>query len=335
MIDKTVRCPGGTAWRAVDIAWGADGRWRNRGPGRGRRIGGTMSQPRTTKRPANKTATKQTSGQEDHSQENHGEENGGQQDDLAAAGSAGNSWHGRSGCCAVAALPGRGRDADARPAEAPGRPGALLLNENYVHLPLKVAMHAVNPLQRLRVMRARMERLTDEDDGGRVAVPSARCRASSTRSATCTPTTCCRCRSREDRVPAVHDREVLRRGRAEHYLITRTVTGYQAPQFGRRCRGDALERYADRPRGRAQRRHVRRQQRRRQPGPRPGVADPAPAGHPGPAGRGLGDPELRRPRRLGPGTARAVEGHHEPPADDGPGRNQRGVRRDGARSGLR
>jgi Peptidase family S41 len=34
----------------------------------------------------------------------------------------------------------------------------VLLEQNYVHLPLKSAMHAVNPLQRLRVMRARMER---------------------------------------------------------------------------------------------------------------------------------------------------------------------------------
>jgi Peptidase family S41 len=36
----------------------------------------------------------------------------------------------------------------------------LLLDQNYVHLPLKVAMHAVNPLQRLRLLRARLERQT-------------------------------------------------------------------------------------------------------------------------------------------------------------------------------
>lgn len=36
----------------------------------------------------------------------------------------------------------------------------VLLEQNYVHLPLKVAMHAVNPLQRLRVLRARLERQT-------------------------------------------------------------------------------------------------------------------------------------------------------------------------------
>ncbi|MET9629179.1 S41 family peptidase [Lentzea sp. NPDC006480] len=37
----------------------------------------------------------------------------------------------------------------------------LLLEQNYAHLPLKVAMHAVNPVQRLRVLRARLERQTD------------------------------------------------------------------------------------------------------------------------------------------------------------------------------
>ena len=38
----------------------------------------------------------------------------------------------------------------------------LLLEQNYVHLTLKVAMHAVNPVQRLRVLRARMDRQTQQ-----------------------------------------------------------------------------------------------------------------------------------------------------------------------------
>lgn len=37
----------------------------------------------------------------------------------------------------------------------------VLLEANYVHLPLKSAMHAVNPVQRLRLLRARLERQTD------------------------------------------------------------------------------------------------------------------------------------------------------------------------------
>jgi hypothetical protein len=36
----------------------------------------------------------------------------------------------------------------------------VLFEQNYVHLPLKIAMHAVNPVQRLRVLRARLDRET-------------------------------------------------------------------------------------------------------------------------------------------------------------------------------
>ena len=38
----------------------------------------------------------------------------------------------------------------------------LMLDGNYVHLPLKSAMHAVNPVQRLRLLRARLLRQTAE-----------------------------------------------------------------------------------------------------------------------------------------------------------------------------
>jgi Peptidase family S41 len=37
----------------------------------------------------------------------------------------------------------------------------VLLESNYVHLPLKAAMHAVNPVQRLRLLRARLGQQTD------------------------------------------------------------------------------------------------------------------------------------------------------------------------------
>lgn len=36
----------------------------------------------------------------------------------------------------------------------------VLLEQNYVHLPLKTALHAVNPVQRLRLLRIRLERQT-------------------------------------------------------------------------------------------------------------------------------------------------------------------------------
>ncbi|WFB06150.1 S41 family peptidase [Streptomyces sp. LX-29] len=41
----------------------------------------------------------------------------------------------------------------------------ILFEQNYVHLPLKIAMHAVNPVQRLRVLRRRLERQTPETMG--------------------------------------------------------------------------------------------------------------------------------------------------------------------------
>ncbi|MFI5693227.1 S41 family peptidase [Kribbella sp. NPDC051586] len=108
----------------------------------------------------------------------------------------------------------------------------LILGENYVHLPLKVAMHAVNPLQRLRVMRARMERQTDDTMQAEwmfhremssifhsvrdlhtnylLPVPFAGKIAF-------LPFMIEKCYGTDD---------------SEHYLITRTITGYQAPQFG-------------------------------------------------------------------------------------------------------
>ncbi len=38
----------------------------------------------------------------------------------------------------------------------------LLLERNFVHLELKTAMHAVNPLQRLRLLRVRLDRMRPE-----------------------------------------------------------------------------------------------------------------------------------------------------------------------------
>ncbi|WP_130447022.1 S41 family peptidase [Kribbella rubisoli] len=111
----------------------------------------------------------------------------------------------------------------------------LLLGENYVHLPLKVAMHAVNPLQRLRVLRARMERQTDDTmqeewmfhremssifhsvrdlhTNYLLPVPFAG-----------------KIAFLPFMIEKCYDPEDI--GGNEHYLITRTITGYQAPQFG-------------------------------------------------------------------------------------------------------
>ena len=45
----------------------------------------------------------------------------------------------------------------------------LLIEQNYAHLPLKVAMHAVNPVQKLRLLAARLDRQTKETMGAEPA----------------------------------------------------------------------------------------------------------------------------------------------------------------------
>jgi hypothetical protein len=49
----------------------------------------------------------------------------------------------------------------------------LLLNMNYVHLPLKRAMHAVDPIQRLKLMRFRLLEMKESEFAERPAIPSA------------------------------------------------------------------------------------------------------------------------------------------------------------------
>lgn len=107
----------------------------------------------------------------------------------------------------------------------------VLLEQNYVHLPLKVAMHAVNPVQRLRVMRARMERQTP-------ATMEAEWQFHHTMS------------SIFHSVRDLHTNYLLPApfagkiaflpfsiekcfdGDGELYLVTSVVTGFSAPQFG-------------------------------------------------------------------------------------------------------
>ena len=108
----------------------------------------------------------------------------------------------------------------------------LLLSENYVHLPLKVAMHAVNPLQRLRVLRARMARQTPATMGEEwlfhreMSSVFHSVRDLHTNYLLPVPFA-----GKIAFLPFMIEKCYDAAG-AEHYLITRTVTGYQAPQFG-------------------------------------------------------------------------------------------------------
>ncbi|MFB6724591.1 S41 family peptidase [Kribbella sp. NPDC056345] len=105
----------------------------------------------------------------------------------------------------------------------------LLLDQNYVHLPLKVAMHAVNPLQRLRVLRARMDRQAMEPEWlfhRRLSNIFHSVRDLHTNYLLPAPFAG-KIAFLPFMIEKCHDDDGT-----EHYLVTRTVTGYNAPQFG-------------------------------------------------------------------------------------------------------
>ena len=108
----------------------------------------------------------------------------------------------------------------------------LLLEQNYVHLPLKAAMHAVNPLQRLRVMRARMERQTAADDGGRVAVPPADVEHLPLGPRPAHELPAAGAVRGQDRLPAVHRSRSASRAATSTTSSPASVAGFSAPQFG-------------------------------------------------------------------------------------------------------
>jgi hypothetical protein len=107
----------------------------------------------------------------------------------------------------------------------------LLLEQNYVHLPLKAAMHAVNPLQRLRVLRARLERQTAdsmEDEWlfhRRMSAIFHSVRDLHTNYLLPVPFAG-KIAFLPFMVEKCHD------AGTDQYLITQIVTGYSAPQFG-------------------------------------------------------------------------------------------------------
>jgi len=107
----------------------------------------------------------------------------------------------------------------------------LLLGENYVHLPLKVAMHAVNPLQRLRVMRAKMERQTpDTMEPEWIFHRTMSSIFHSVRDLHTNYLLPAPFAGKIAFLPFMIEKCYDADG--EHYLVTQTVTGYQAPQFG-------------------------------------------------------------------------------------------------------
>ncbi|MGW6195134.1 S41 family peptidase [Kribbella sp. NPDC055110] len=194
-----------------------------------------MSQPRTTKRPASKTAASKTAAKKTAAKKTAAKRTAASK--SAARGSVVREAVGADAATAVPLpdfLDAAGTlTLDQRKLLV--EQALVLLSENYVHLPLKVAMHAVNPLQRLRVMRARMDRLTTETMEDEwlfhremssifhsvrdlhtnylLPVPFA---------------------GKIAFLPFMIEKCYDADGpdSTEHYLISRTITGYEAPQFG-------------------------------------------------------------------------------------------------------
>jgi C-terminal processing protease CtpA/Prc len=107
----------------------------------------------------------------------------------------------------------------------------LLLEQNYVHLPEKVAMHAVNPLQRLRVMRARMERQTAESmEAEWIFHREMSSIFHSVRDLHTNYLLPSPFAGKIAYLPFMIEKCYDATG--QHYLITSIVTGYSAPQFG-------------------------------------------------------------------------------------------------------
>ena len=107
----------------------------------------------------------------------------------------------------------------------------LMLEQNYVHLPLKAAMHAVNPLQRLRVMRARMERQTAETmEAEWIFHRQMSSIFHSVRDLHTNYLLPAPFAGKIAFLPFMIEKCFDLTG--EHYLVTRTVAGYTAPQFG-------------------------------------------------------------------------------------------------------
>jgi Peptidase family S41 len=107
----------------------------------------------------------------------------------------------------------------------------LLLEENYVHLPLKVAMHAVNPLQRLRMMRSGLERQTPQTMEAEWLFH--RQMSSIFHSVRDLHTNYLLPEPFSGKVAFLpFSIEKCFEGDGELYIVTRVVTGFTAPQFG-------------------------------------------------------------------------------------------------------
>jgi len=107
----------------------------------------------------------------------------------------------------------------------------VLIEQNYVHLPLKQAMHAVNPLQRLRVLRARLERQTPDTMAPEYLFHAEVLNAFlSVRDLHTNYLLPAPFAGKIAYLPFMVEK--CHEGGADSYLVTRTVTGFTGPSFG-------------------------------------------------------------------------------------------------------
>ncbi|MER6945005.1 S41 family peptidase [Nonomuraea sp. NPDC000554] len=107
----------------------------------------------------------------------------------------------------------------------------VLLEQNYVHLPLKAAMHAVNPVQRLRLLGLRLSRQSDATMDPEWAFHAELSQIfHSVRDLHTNYLLPLPFSSKIAYLP--FQIEEYYQGQARHYVVTRTVAGFSAPGFG-------------------------------------------------------------------------------------------------------
>ena len=179
----------------------------------------------------------------------------------------------------------------------------LMLEAFYAHLPLKRALHAIDPIQRLRLLRLRHEALDERDFQSEMIDIFVGLRDLHTNyilPERLPP---------QVRLPAVPRRGVLRR-RAS--ASTWSPGSRRATPSATLVPGVEVTHWngmPDRSRGGAQRRPRGRQQPRGPARPGPRSADAALVRHVAAARRGLGRPDLHRRQRRGAGVALRMGGH--------------------------
>ena len=208
------------------------------------------------------------------------------------------------------------------------RQALILLDQNYAHLPLKKAMHSIDPVQRLRVLLQALE----------MTPPSRQLSEVEFHAEMTDIFTSVRDLHTNYLLPAPFNEmtaflpfmveDYVDHGK-RRYLVSHVAEGFRHPTFRPGSRGRLLEWHTDRSRRREQRATIRRQQPRRATCARRADADDAgPDHHPAPR-RGVGGRRLpdesrqarRRPARLAGQSAAARErrcADHERPGGSGP-----------------